>query len=527
MAKITGIFKYPDGSIASGLKLRFYLITNALASGGIRLFTATTAEDGRYSVEVPVGRFEVSYVLNSATYSLGIAEVVSDTWSGPVDKLFPSEATTPPATDNGSAIVRQPLKLSAVPVMDNPPQLTLSKGSGATSAAVVSGGTGYSVGDLLTVEGGTASFPCVIRVTSVNAGVITAALARTPGVYSANPANPVSVTGGGGTGATFNLTMNGGVASSVYAGTTFKRTDDTAFVYTGYSPKDVTPGYRGNGVQNGTQMVIEFQSDASQLDIHLIGLNTSATLFVNGQRVSLESIKTDTSGGAYIYTIDWNGKAEIRHYRLSGVNMAFGGVIASLGSSIWIPDGYKQPFAWQMGDSYTFGTGASQGSFNDFRVMCDSLGFDGLADGIGGSGWTSIQDGRVPPQRVEMKLGAITRQPDYVFFSLGYNDATTGRIDDLKANFSASVEKVRELCPAAKIICIGPATPLGSTDELTAIRAAEMELCESYDIPFIDVDNWINSMNSSIYTGADNTHPTDAGHVFRGVRIAQAVSAVI
>ncbi|HAY0219230.1 TPA: SGNH/GDSL hydrolase family protein, partial [Escherichia coli] len=116
-----------------------------------------------------------------------------------------------------------------------------------------------------------------------------------------------------------------------------------------------------------------------------------------------------------------------------------------------------------MGDSYTVGIGATQASYNDFRVMCDALGLDGIADGISGSGWTSTQDGRVPPERIRLKLGNITRQPQYVFLSLGYNDAGTEAMDTLTENFTETVEEIRRLCPLAKIIVIGPATPLGAT----------------------------------------------------------------
>jgi hypothetical protein len=44
-------------------------------------------------------------------------------------------------------------------------------------------------------------------VTSAPGGLIGSVSVLTPGVYSVPPANPVSVTGGTGTGATFNLTL--------------------------------------------------------------------------------------------------------------------------------------------------------------------------------------------------------------------------------------------------------------------------------------------------------------------------------
>jgi lysophospholipase L1-like esterase len=418
--------------------------------------------------------------------------------------------------------------IAPLPVMDNPPITTLARGVGLSSASIVSGGDGYAVGDNLTPVGGESDFTGRLRVTAVDDdGVITAAAVQTAGVYSVQPGNPVEVTGGDGTGAQFNLGWNASTASSIYNPKLFSRTDADAFEFLGYSPKDITSGYRGNGVQNGTQAIIEFYSDADYLEYRFSGGNYQGDVYVNGQRIAAKAVKTDTSGASYVYVIDWNGSSEIRHYRLCGINTGFGGVNAAQPFSIWKPTGMRKLLAWQEGDSYTVGIGATQGSFNVFRVMCDCLGIEGIADGISGAGWTSIQDGRVPPQRIELKLGSITRAPDLVFFSMGYNDAAVGRTEQLKENIRLSYKRVRELCPAAIVINIGPATPLGRVGIITTIRQAEIEVCEELNIPFIDVDNWVSAANKSMYTGGDGVHPTDAGHAYLGVRIAQAVSEII
>lgn len=74
-----------------------------------------------------------------------------------------------------------------------------------TDPTVVSGGTGYTVNDVLTVVGGTGS-AATFTVSTVSGGVITAATRTGAGDYSVLPTNPVSVTGGTGNGATFNIT---------------------------------------------------------------------------------------------------------------------------------------------------------------------------------------------------------------------------------------------------------------------------------------------------------------------------------
>ena len=98
------------------------------------------------------------------------------------------------------------------------PTVTISGGggSGATAAvaamqlnsitSLASGGTGYTVNDVLTINNGTFSAAATLTVTTVNGtGAVTAAVINDPGVYTILPANAVSVSGGTGTGAAFNL----------------------------------------------------------------------------------------------------------------------------------------------------------------------------------------------------------------------------------------------------------------------------------------------------------------------------------
>lgn len=85
----------------------------------------------------------------------------------------------------------------------------LASNDNVIAAAIAGGGTGYTVGDILTVSGGTVvgGYTATLEVTSVAAGVIDGIRVDDCGAYSAQPGNPVSVTGGTGSGATFNLTF--------------------------------------------------------------------------------------------------------------------------------------------------------------------------------------------------------------------------------------------------------------------------------------------------------------------------------
>ena len=89
--------------------------------------------------------------------------------------------------------------------------IDLAVNNNVLTAAIQAGGTGYTIGDILTVTGGTvvSSLTATLEVTNVAAGVITGIRVFSCGAYSANPANPVAVTGGtGANDATFNLTFS-------------------------------------------------------------------------------------------------------------------------------------------------------------------------------------------------------------------------------------------------------------------------------------------------------------------------------
>jgi hypothetical protein len=116
-------------------------------------------------------------------------------------------------------------KIGPTAVGPEPPNSSAG-GSGAefsligavSSAAVDFGGTGYVVNDVLTVIGGSGS-SSTLEVTAVDSGVITAVSVTNAGNYVSFPASPVIVTGGTGSGATFNL-IGGVTAAAISLGGT-------------------------------------------------------------------------------------------------------------------------------------------------------------------------------------------------------------------------------------------------------------------------------------------------------------------
>ena len=72
--------------------------------------------------------------------------------------------------------------------------------------SLVAGGAGYTAGDTLTVVGGDAAIPVELTVLTVSGGgAVTGVQVSNTGRYTTPPTNPVSVTGGTGTLATFTI----------------------------------------------------------------------------------------------------------------------------------------------------------------------------------------------------------------------------------------------------------------------------------------------------------------------------------
>ena len=76
------------------------------------------------------------------------------------------------------------------------------------SALIAVGGTGYKLGDTVTLSGGTSTSAATFQVMKVTTGgVVSSVIPNAKGAYSVIPTNPVSTTGGSGSGLTLTVTF--------------------------------------------------------------------------------------------------------------------------------------------------------------------------------------------------------------------------------------------------------------------------------------------------------------------------------
>lgn len=260
-------------------------------------------------------------------------------------------------TTNPSVVISAPTTAGGV-------QATATVPIGVATFTVSNGGTGYTVGNVLTMVGGTFTTAATCTVSAVSGGVITAVTATSTGTYTAAPTNPASVTGGSGTGATFTLSFGilstftitnagsgyieqptvtfsggGGSGASAYASvgssTTIRHL--TAFhSFTGPSgisfAVNSASGTVANYVQAGSQSAGNFPSLAAQGSDTNIGLD----LFSKG--TSPVRARTGT-GGAEQFRISDTASA-VNYVQVTGAATTAAPVLSAQGSDTNVTLGY-------------------------------------------------------------------------------------------------------------------------------------------------------------------------------------------
>jgi hypothetical protein len=127
----------------------------------------------------------------------GTVTALTRTAAGSGYTSFPSVAISAPTTAGGVQATAAPSVMIA------------------NAATIASGGTGYAVGNVVTLSGGTPVVAATFTVTAVSGGVVTAVSSTNFGTYSALPSSPVSTTGGAGTGLTLNVTWSVGTTFTI------------------------------------------------------------------------------------------------------------------------------------------------------------------------------------------------------------------------------------------------------------------------------------------------------------------------
>ena len=217
-----------------------------------------------------------------------------------------------------------------------------AKRSSLATVAVNAGGTGYVVGDVLTISGGTSIVAGQVTVTSVSGGAVTGIRISNAGIYTANPGTGAATTGGTGTGCTINTTIasNGwaprratNVASAVQsatvqAGGTGHAVNDVLTVSSGTASPHAT--FRVTSVSGGavTGVLLLTQGDYTTVPGNPVsttssGAGTGCTLNLTfGSTGEREIILEGVGSGADQIFVGWRSFTDAtsgaRNFELAG-----------------------------------------------------------------------------------------------------------------------------------------------------------------------------------------------------------------
>lgn len=324
------------------------------------------------------------------------------------------------------------------------------------------------------------------------------------------------------------ITVTNGSATTIAGGVQAIKTDP-GFRYTAPPMAQWTTntGYLvvGDGTANDISsfVAVEFLSSAPQVEFKLLRFNTVANIRVDGELVQDASFSFDAAGSGVFVKLDWSASAnptKLRRYRLTGFNMPFGGVFTPTGA-----DGISYPTSLDsvplmafLGDSYTQGTGANGPDRVYANALATALGYAYWGDGLGGSGWNTASTND-PTSRIGRRIAKLTKAPAVIVTALGYNDAGSS-MATLATSYDAAIAALKAAYPAAKIVSLGPWTPLGSTANLATVAATVSGRAAAAGVPFVDIADVINANNKATFIGGDNVHPVQAGHEFLGRSIA-------
>ncbi|MBN9178415.1 MAG: SGNH/GDSL hydrolase family protein [Microbacterium sp.] len=204
-----------------------------------------------------------------------------------------------------------------------------------------------------------------------------------------------------------------------------------------------------------------------------------------------------------------------------------GGVVAAASPEpLDLPE---NPTVLIVGDSWTYGSAASDPSLGYAYVVGALAGWTTVVDGVRGSGY--LKPGLDGPD-FGTRIAALdpALEPDLVIVQGSINDRREGA-GGYRAAVDAAWNALARVYPRAQVVILGPAPQVLPVEAATAridgdLRDAAAARGWWYVSPL--AEEWITTENYAavIDTGAGRDHPSTAGHRYLAERLAAAVASL-
>lgn len=189
----------------------------------------------------------------------------------------------------------------------------------------------------------------------------------------------------------------------------------------------------------------------------------------------------------------------------------------------------ERPRVLVFGDSWTYGSAASDPTLGYAYLLADTLGAETIVDGVRGSGYLKPGlDGPAFGERISALDPALN--PDLVVIqgsindrrmgAKGYDDAVTAAWDALTATY-----------PDAAIVVLGPAPhtlPVGKATARIDRDLARLAAARGWHYISPIAEQWITADNYAgvIDAGIGRHHPSTDGHRYLAERLAEDLRGI-
>lgn len=189
----------------------------------------------------------------------------------------------------------------------------------------------------------------------------------------------------------------------------------------------------------------------------------------------------------------------------------------------------ENPTVLIFGDSWTFGSAATDPALGYAYVVFALTGWTTVVDGVRGSGY--LKPGIDGPD-FGTRISALdpTLDPDLVIIQGSINDRrlpATG----YDAAVNAAWDRLSATYPSARVVVLGPAPQVLPVQKATARIDRDLARLAAqrgwwYLSPL--QEGWITQANylDVIDTGVGRNHPSTAGHAYLAERLAEAVATI-
>lgn len=302
---------------------------------------------------------------------------------------------------------------------------------------------------------------------------------------------------------------------------------------------------------------VEFVYDGAELEVWMQGQGPTRRyrLTVVGEGYESRTGNAGPTGDGNNYLIHYDfGSARSRHLRIDFVEgCRFAGIYREASATVSAPTTPPGNSVLVLGDSFTEGSNAD----TSFTAFGDRLGqYLGTRDvtmsGWGGTGYLADASGTRLTFRERVQEDVIDAAPDLVIVAGGINDHSVATAAAINAEADLLYADIQAGLSGVPIIVVGPFWPNGEpvatvVETRDALRTAAVDagarlfvdpiggtipytgtIGDYYDTGWLtgtgDEGAPAGDGNADFYTSSDGTHPSQSGHDFLAIQIAEAIA---